>query len=375
MELTPHDVLGTYLIRGVPTAETLSTAVGDYKNVVIFVDFNNIARGCYYPEATESIITSIVTNNGQIPSILISEWIKFQGYLELWAKNFKKNLKCIYFSEHGVSFYHKNLYPQYKAARESHRNITIPTGLISYFDGDITKAHEMISAFMNSSWEWIRNIAMRSNVGTFRLSNLDADFIPEYLFRKVKDFYNEDTCYIIMSSDGDELQVLDFGKNVKIVDSSVIIDENNWMTSKKYLAKDLESIKEFIRSDRIILYKATCGDSSDGIKGVSKLGGKSFAKDLIHLPEEINCDDIPSLKKYYNSCPMNSSVEKILKNWDSFELGIKLVSFKQLIEYLYHIPDRNNLLMKMINENNDALVNNASLSSITVDKAPIQILN
>lgn len=355
-------------MRGMPKFMTLNEATKDYKKVVIFVDFNNAAKGMYYPDTMEMIVNSIIQNNGQIPSILIGEWIKYQTYLETWAKTFKKDLKCVYFSEHGNSFYHVNIYKEYKAKRAAHRNIVIPTGLLSYFDNDVMRVQEVLSWFLNSTWEWISRLASMSNISTFRLSNLDADFIPEYLFRKVKGFYNEDTCYIIFSSDGDMIQLLDFGPNVKIIDSETIIDENNWMVSKKYLENSLGRIKKFIRADRILLYKSTVGDKSDNISGVPKLGAKGFAHDLVYLPEEIDCDDIQALKKYFESATKNPSIEKILLHWDKFETCLKLTSFKILIEFLYHTPSRNDLLTKMIQENRTSLENYASLQSLTHDK-------
>lgn len=371
----PSEILGTYIIRSIPTNEMLDEATKDYNNVVIFIDFNNFIKGIYYPEITEMIISNIVNNDLKIPSILIEEWIKFQVYLEKWAISRKKKLKCIYFSEHGRSFYHINLNKNYKANRESHRNITIPTGLMTYFDNDISKVNEMLSGFMNSSWEWISKISSKSNIGTFRLSNLDADFIPEYLFRKVKNFYNDDSVYLIVSTDGDMIQLLDYGENIKILDIDKIITCNNWMTSKKYLEKYLSEIKEYKRPDRILLYKATVGDTSDNISGVPKFGPKAFVSSLIDLPEDIDCDDIISLEQYFKSKSSDKNIIKILDNFEDFKCSLKLVSFKILIDYLYAIPTRNDLLMKIIHENESAISgdNNASIMDIIADKK-IEIL-
>lgn len=353
--LDSSEILGTYIIRSIPTNEMLDTASEGYDNVTIFIDFNNFIKGIYYPEITEMIISNIVNNDLKIPSILIEEWIKFQAYLEKWAISRNKKLKCIYFSEHGKSFYHVNIDKNYKANREAHRNITIPTGLMTYFDNDISKVNEMLSGFLNSSWEWISKISSKSNIGTFRLSNLDADFIPEYLFRKVKGFYNDNSVYLIVSTDGDMIQLLDYGENIKILDIDKIITRDNWMTSKKYLEKYFSEIKGYRRPDRILLYKATVGDTSDNISGVPKFGPKAFVSSLIDIPEDIDCDDIIALENYFKSKSNDKNIKKILDNFESFKSSLKLVSFKLLIEYLYAIPTRNDLLMKIIRENESAL--------------------
>lgn len=368
--LDPSEILGTYIIRSIPTNEMLDTASDGYDNVTVFIDFNNFIKGIYYPEITEMIISNIVNNDLKIPSILIEEWIKFQAYLEKWAISRNKKLKCIYFSEHGKSFYHINIDKNYKANREAHRNITIPTGLMTYFDNDISKVNEMLSGFLNSSWEWISKISSKSNIGTFRLSNLDADFIPEYLFRKVKGFYNDNSVYLIVSTDGDMIQLLDYGENIKILDIDKIITRDNWMTSKKYLEKYFSEIKGYIRPDRILLYKATVGDTSDNISGVPKFGPKAFVSSLIDIPEDIDCDDIIALENYFKSKSNDKNIKKILDNFESFKSSLKLVSFKLLIEYLYAIPTRNDLLMKIIRENESALSEDgvASIRNIISEK-------
>ena len=369
--LDPSEILGTYIIKSVPSYDMLDEASKNYDNVVVFIDFNNFIKGIYYPEITEMIISNIVNNDLKIPSILIEEWIKFQTYIEKWALAKNKKLKCIYFSEHGKSFYHTNLNKNYKANRDSHRNITIPTGLMTYFDNDISKVNEILSGFLNSTWEWISKISSKCNVGTFRLSNLDADFIPEYLFRKVKNFYQDNSVYLIVSTDSDMIQLLDFGENVKILDYDKIITRDNWMVSKKYLEKYLSEIKEYRRPDRIILYKATVGDSADNISGIPRLGPKAFASHLINIPEDIDCDNILELENYFKSKSNENKIFKsIIDNIETFKTGLKLTSFKLLIDYLYATPTRNDLLMKAVDENISALSegNVASMLDIVKEK-------
>ena len=75
------------IIRGLPNHFTLNEVTKDYKNVVIFVDFNNISKGIYYSETMASVVTYMISNQNRIPNVWISEWIGMQTYFENWAKN------------------------------------------------------------------------------------------------------------------------------------------------------------------------------------------------------------------------------------------------------------------------------------------------
>lgn len=372
-ELTIHNVLNTYAFRSVPVKNVLNQATEGYDNVVIFNDFNNICSGMYYPEFTETVLNFIINNNNQIPSIIVNEFLRYEKYLEQWALEKNKKLRCIYHSETGKSFYHINLFKEYKSQRHT-SSVPLPLNIMNYFNNDMNNINEVMAGFRASSWDWIKRICNRCNIATFRLNNLDSDFIPEFLFRKCENFFNDETCYIIISTDGDMIQLLDFGKNVKIISSNKIIDENNWLKSKSYL-REMELPDDlFIRPDRIILYKSTVGDSSDGIKAIPNLGKKAFAKDLIKIDEDIDCDDLNELRKYFNSHSFNKTCKKIIDKWDLFEKCIKLTSFKQLIDYLYYIPERNASMNKLLEENKNALEDSAGLLAISENNTPVNFV-
>ena len=78
-QVRKRGILNTYIIGGIPSYETLDTICAQKKEVFIFIDFNNIIKGLYYPKMLELILQEISINNGVFPSILINEWIMLQN--------------------------------------------------------------------------------------------------------------------------------------------------------------------------------------------------------------------------------------------------------------------------------------------------------
>lgn len=375
MELYQRGLLKTYIIGAVPSYEALDTICKDKKEVYIFIDFNNIIKGLYYPQMLEMILNNILINKGNFPSILINEWMQLQDYLETYAITRKiDNLHTIYFSEGGQSYYHKNLLKNYKSNRKNalfQLPATVSTNFKSYDD-----INELIRGFLVSSWKWIEIISKESNILSIRLENLDADFVPELLLRQFN-IYKDEAVYIILSSDGDMLQTLDIADNIYIFDGNTIITDKNWLNSKSYLDPDKkrensneekssapiilnENKEEYdLTPDKIILYKAIVGDSSDNIPGLKGIGIKTFFNKFIkQFPNDIRADDLEAIEKYcYERQGDNKVCSKICNDFDQFSKMVKLVSFKLLIQWLQLNQHRYKDIKKIIDQNINALKN------------------
>lgn len=383
--------LNTYIIGSVPSFSSLDLVCKDKEEVFIFIDFNNAIKGLYYPKMLELIIQETQLNNGVFPSILINDWKVLQKYLESYAetRNIKK-FHVIYFSEGGQSYYHKNILKTYKSNRKSaifQINPTVSNYFSSYDD-----IQELIRNFIISSWKWIEYYSKQANILSIRLENLDADFIPELLLRQY-DIYNDNAVYLILSSDGDYLQTLDFADNVYIFDGNTLITDKNWLNSKQYLypkisnqnntiqedniEQDISDYKNNpivlnelglpdISADKIILYKALVGDTSDHIPGIKGIGVKGFFNKFIQLiPNNIRADDIDSIldicKEHKDD---NKICNKIINDSNIFKDMIKLVSFKMVINWLMLNKQRYDSIDKIIKENISALTESCYLKKL-----------
>ena len=370
--------LKTYIIGSVPTYESLDVVCKDKKEVFIFIDFNNTIKGLYYPKMLEMILQEIEMNKGIFPSILISEWMLLQDYLERYAKyrNIEK-LHVVYFSEGGQSYYHKNILKDYKKHRKNALFQLPPSVSNNYKSYD--DINDIIRGFLVSSWKWIEIISKNSNILSIRLENLDADFIPELLLRKFN-IYNDEAVYIILSSDGDMLQTLDIADNIYIYSGNEIINDSNWIKSKSYLDpynKKNNDTKEILNEendnkysnitpDKIILFKALVGDTSDNIPGIKGVGIKGFFEKFINIiPNDIRADDIDSIKKICDkNKEQNKICAKIINDFSTFTNMIKLVSFKMLINWLQLNHQRYSIIQDIIEENKNALIESCKFLEI-----------
>ena len=380
-------ILNTYIIGAVPSYQLLDSITSDKDELFLFIDFNNNVKGLYYPKMLEMILNEIKANDGKFPSILINEWMLLQNYFEEYKEsrsNIKK-LHVIYFSEGGESYYHKSLYKFYKSTRKSalfQLPISIVNDYKSYDD-----VGELMRAFLLSTWKWIEVFSQRSNILSIRLENLDADFIPELLLRKFN-IYKDNASYLILSSDGDMLQTLDIADNVYIYDSNInnIITSKTWINSKRYLdvnkrtneSNDIDILQETdITPDKIILFKAIVGDTSDHIPGIKGIGVKRFFNSFINeIPNSIRADDIDSIIKFCNERKSDNKIcNKIANNSDEFIKMVKLVSFKMLIEWLLQNTIRYHDIKKIIDNNYNALVESCNFKKLQKQSQADNMLN
>ena len=381
-------ILGTYIIGSVPSYQLLDSICNNKEEVFIFVDFNNNIKGLYYPEMLELVLQEISSNNGVFPSILINEWMIMQNYFEEYARlrNIKK-FHVVYFSEGGQSYYHKNLYKDYKKGRTS-AVFALPPSVTNNYKS-YEDIQDLIRGFLVSSWKWIEILSRKANILSIRLENLDADFIPELLLRKF-DIYNDNATYLILSSDGDMLQTLDIADNVYIYDSNTnsIITDKNWTNSKRYFDPNKKKangsevlqenhIIEDLSPDKVILFKALVGDSSDHIPGIKGIGVKTFFNSFIQIiPNDVRCDDIDAI---LNICEQRKSDNKVCKkvvsNIEEFTKMIKLVSFKMVIEWLQQNIQRYSVIKKIIDENYNALKGSCNLHGLQSMSQADKMLN
>lgn len=386
LNIHKRGILKTWIIGSVPSFTALDTICKDKKEVFIFVDFNNMIKGLYYPQMIELILNYINTNNGNFPSILINEWVALQNYLESYAESRSiTKFHTIYFSEGGQSYYHKNLHKDYKKHRKN-ALFSLPPSLVSNFNSYET-INELIRGFLVSSWKWIELLSKEFNILSIRLENLDADFIPELLLRQFN-IYKDDAVYIILSSDGDMVQTLDIADNIYIYDGNTIISDQNWLNSKKYLEPTVkkknnttnkdnddeidapiilnENKIRDITPDKIILFKAIVGDTSDDIPGLKGIGIKTFFNKFIELiPNNIRADDLENVEKIcFERRADNKVCGRITDNYEEFKKMIKLVSFKMLIQWLQTNKPRYDQIKKIIDDNYSALVDSCKLRQI-----------
>lgn len=172
----------------------------------------------------------------------------------------------------------------------------------------------------------------------------------------------------------DIIQTLDIADNIYIFDGNGIIDDSNWLTSKKYLTEgiDVDSNSTIINMapDRIILYKALVGDSSDNIPGIKGIGNRAFFDKFIELvPEDVRADDIAAIKKIAIDNSHNNKVaSKVAHNLDTFETMVKLVSFKYLIYWLQQNVQRYQKIKDIISNNDRALREPCNIIALRNDK-------
>ena len=378
-------ILNTYIIGAVPSFETLDLVCKDKKEVYIFIDFNNTIKGLYYPQMLELILQQIQVNNGVFPSILINEWMILQDYLEEYARQRKiDKFHVVYFSEGGESYYHRNLLSGYKKNRKNAMFQLPPSVSSNYKSYD--DINDVIRGFLVSSWKWIEILSKQSNILSIRLENLDADFIPELLLRHFN-IYKDDAVYLIFSSDGDMLQTLDIADNVYIFDGNIIIKDSNWLSSKTYLDpthkskklikdkvspvildenEDSNFSKKDITPDKIILFKALVGDTSDCIPGIKGVGIKGFFEKFIDfIPNDVRADDLDTIEKICRDRRSDSKIcSKIIDDFSSFTKMIKLVSFRMLINWLQQNTQRYNIIKQVIDENYNALVESCKFKEL-----------
>ena len=206
----------------------------------------------------------------------------------------------------GSSTNRKNLLPEYKSGRHTHRitNWEIFDDLDDEHNSKIEQIVRLI--------HYLRCLPVR----TISIDKAEADDIIAYYSKYLPQQY--DSKVIIVSSDKDFIQLVD--KNVTVFRPM----------EKTFYQKQTVQEKFNVLAENFILYKTLLGDSSDKIAGIKGLGEKGIFKKFPELQERpLTLDDI-----------YNISVEKlkehvvyarIVQDWDRLEKNYQLMNLSDPI--------------------------------------------
>lgn len=206
----------------------------------------------------------------------------------------------------GSSTNRKNLLPEYKSGRHTHRitNWEIFDDLDDEHNSKIEQIVRLI--------HYLRCLPVR----TISIDKAEADDIIAYYSKYLPQQY--DSKVIIVSSDKDFIQLVD--ENVTVFRP---------MEKTFYQRKTVED-KFNVLAENFILYKTLLGDSSDKIAGIKGLGEKGIFKKFPELQDRsLTLEDI-----------YNISVEKlkehvvyarIVQDWDRLEKNFQLMNLSNPI--------------------------------------------
>lgn len=201
----------------------------------------------------------------------------------------------------GSSTNRKNLLPEYKSGRHTHRitNWEIFDDLDDEHNSKIEQIVRLI--------HYLRCLPVR----TISIDKAEADDIIAYYSKYLPQQY--DSKVIIVSSDKDFIQLVD--KNVTVFRPM----------EKTFYQKQTVQEKFNVLAENFILYKTLLGDSSDKIAGIKGLGEKGIFKKFPELQERpLTLQDI-----------YNISVEKlkehvvyarVIQDWDRLEKNYQLMN-------------------------------------------------
>lgn len=262
----------------------INEVIRSYKNLVIFIDLNSIARGFYNRDVILSELNNYIESK-QLPTLLILELKEFLNNLYQGYK--KYNPKFCIFYDLGFNEQNKSVSNSYKANRTNETKTYIITD----------EERELYYQIKNYYFEEINkqfNIKGLSKV--IFLNEYESDFIPYYWIKKYEFNQQPDTLNLILSVDKDLLQCCQFKNTFQAVSvyiksesriESVLYNDNNAL---KYIAKSFTP-DNIITSKYVPLVLAMAGDKSDGIDGIKKgLGVVGVIKmiKLYNLPHEFN---------------------------------------------------------------------------------------
>jgi DNA polymerase-1 len=229
------------------------------------------------------------------------------------------------------------IYPDYKAGRK-------PVKPNRFYDEEIPDSEE------NKVWQTIFLTKIMSNLPICQIyvDDCEADDVIGYLCKyKLKGQRK-----LIVSSDKDMYQLLDDSTQVYSPIRRVIIDS-------EYMKSEYNIIPE-----NFVLCKAICGDSSDNIPGVKRVGFKSLVKrvKILSNDTEISLDDIfeyckneikiSKIKLYSN---IVNDKELVRRNLRLMNLDTAMLSFEQIkkidyaIDTFKPIKDKITMIRMLIN--------------------------
>ena len=145
-------------------------ALGNYKNLTIFIDLKNCLQTTYMEHAIVNIIESSKKSKFMDTSIF-SSMVSFLSFHKIWGLKRGVNVNFIIFFETGHSTYHKNISRKYKISRKIDDLYGLPR-----------QDREMFYNILQSNFQLIENAFNKMpNIKVIKLPRLEADFIPYYL--------------------------------------------------------------------------------------------------------------------------------------------------------------------------------------------------
>lgn len=284
-----------------------------YKNLVIFIDLNSIARGFYNRDVIVLELNRYIETQ-QLPILLIDELKVFLNNLYSSFKSY--NPKFCIFYDLGFCEQNTSISNAYKSNRTNESK--------SYIQSD--EEREIYYQIKNYYFKEIEKQFNKPNLSkVVFLENYETDFIPYYFIKNYK--YNNDsnTMNLILSVDKDLLQCCQFKNTYQAVSLylsstrqivSNIYDDHNAVTfiSKKFIPDGK------ITSAYIPLILAIAGDKSDGISGLQKGLG------IVNTIKMIKLYDMPFDFTSVYELPSEIQSKKL-----KLQTNLSLISFERQI--------------------------------------------
>jgi len=298
-------------------------------NLNLYIDLKGCLQSLFQKWAVEYIISQS-QGTRLVDTSVFSSVLEFISFHKQYAKKRNIKMNMYFFLESGKSFYHKEIYKDYKSNR----------GIGDFFGLDDAK-RELFFQVIDKNYHVIDKVCNKiPNVSVHRLMFLEADFVPWYLMKCVlpKEVVQE-SANIIYSTDKDMLQCLDsnnmfqFYKHYKHV---------KMLTGKDALSHILK--KEVnLPMEWFCMALAIIGDEGDGFKGVPSIGGTRCAEMLPQIAticggsmEKVYQNILqkqPIFDKSYD-IKNDGSLKRVLECEDIVVRNLKLLSFRLLSEHV-----------------------------------------
>jgi len=191
------------------------------------------------------------------------------------------------------SKYRRQFYPNYKINRIKKEE-------------EMTEEDKLFKYKKNISINQSQKLLTALGIPQIIINEIEADDIIAILS---KHFISNNNEVIIVSNDRDLQQLLHLGLKVYSPIIMEIIDENVFKEKHGY------------NSNYLVLEKAICGDSSDNIKGLYKVGIKTFQK----IAAEIESPTIDNILNWAKNGKLNKQKQTILENKELLELNCKII--------------------------------------------------
>ena len=312
----------------------------EYKNLNIYIDLKNVMQSLYLKHAVTYIVENSKNTKYPDTSIFLSLLMYFSFHKKYALKrNVKVNFYV--FFESGKSYYHLNIDKNYKKSRV----------ISDLFDLGI-EGTELFFEVMNKNYSLIGQAFNRMpRIKIIRMFNLEADFIPYYLYRNELVDTSDDTAHVIYSTDHDLFQCI--RKNVftflKYPKKKKILKQNEVM--KHFFKKNVKMPDTYLPFAMSII-----GDPGDDVTGIKGIGGSRFIDASVQLNRLIG--GIGNLyNNVFNSKPIfdlskvklpNKYTRKVVEHEEKEGLvskNLKLTSF-ELISRALDNPSSTEMLEK-----------------------------